>query len=98
MQPEKQCRVYVCGNLHCRANGSERLLRALEQAVWELALDSIVEVRVSGCQSRCEVGPNLTVWPGPVRYAHLTPEAARRIAEQHLRNGQPVEEFVWSTP
>ncbi|GAB4109205.1 MAG: hypothetical protein OHK0022_61710 [Roseiflexaceae bacterium] len=98
MDTEKQCRVYVCGNIHCRANGSERLLRVLEQAVWELGLDASVEVRVSGCQSRCDFGPNLTVWPGPVRYARLTPEAVRRIAEQHLRDGRPLEEFVWREP
>lgn len=91
---EKRCRVYVCGNIHCQAAGGAAVLRALEQAVWQLRLDAEVEVRVSGCQSRCEHGPNLTVWPGPFRYAHLTPQAAQRIAEQHLRDGAPVAELL----
>ena len=91
---EKRYRVYVCGNLHCRANGGERVLRALEQAVWLQRLDGEVEVRVSGCQSRCDHGPNLTVWPGPFRYTRLTPQDAQRIVEQHLRDGVAVAELL----
>lgn len=94
MFDEKKYRVYVCGNIHCRANGSEALLRLLEEQIWAAGLDADVDVRVSGCQNRCDFGPNLTVWPGPFRYAHLTPEAIARIVAQHLRDGEPVRELL----
>jgi (2Fe-2S) ferredoxin len=95
---EKKYRVYVCGNIHCRMNGSEGLLRLLEDKIWELGLDGDVEVRVSGCQNRCDFGPNITVWPGPFRYSHLTFEKVEQIVEQHLRDGEPVRALLHSEP
>ncbi|HWQ13328.1 MAG TPA: (2Fe-2S) ferredoxin domain-containing protein [Roseiflexaceae bacterium] len=89
-----QYRIYICGGPHCTASGREDLVRALEDELWALGLDEAVEVRVSGCQDRCDFGPNATVWPGPCHYAHLTPEALRRIVAQHLRDGAPVEEWL----
>lgn len=93
---EKDYRVYVCGNLHCAANGKDRILRALEDAIWEFGLDHTVEVRVSGCQSQCDFAPNLKIWPGPHQYIRLTPEKVRRIAAEHLRDGKPIIELMVS--
>jgi (2Fe-2S) ferredoxin len=94
MSDEKQYRIYVCGGPHCSAAGREALVRALEDELWAHRLDEIVEVRVSGCQSRCECGPNATLWPGPYHYTRLTPEAVRRIVAQHLRGGVPAAELL----
>lgn len=91
---EKKYRVYVCGNIHCLANGKQTILRALEDAVWEYNLDTEVDVRVSGCQNQCDFGPNIKVWPGPYQYIKLSPKAVRRIVAEHLRDGKPVNEFL----
>ncbi|MBC8160452.1 MAG: (2Fe-2S) ferredoxin domain-containing protein [Roseiflexaceae bacterium] len=91
---EKPYRVYVCGNLHCQANGKDHILRALEDAIWQFGLDAKVEVRVSGCQNQCDFAPNLKIWPGPHQYSQLTPEKVRRIAAEHLRDDQPVAELL----
>jgi len=94
---EKKYRVYVCGNIHCLANGKETILRVLEAAVWEHGLHTEVDVRVSGCQSQCDFGPNIKIWPGPYQYIRLTSEAIERIVIEHLRDGSPVKEFLLST-
>ena len=94
MTDEKRYRIYLCGGPNCTAAGRDALLRALEDELWALGLDDKVEVRVSGCQSRCDDAPNATVWPGPWHYARLTPDALRRITAQHLRGGSPVEELL----
>lgn len=91
---EKKYRVYVCGNIHCLANGKDAILRALEDAVWEHGLDGDVDVRVSGCQNQCDFGPNIKVWPGPYQYVRLSPIAVQRIVAEHLRAGTPVAEFL----
>jgi len=91
---EPRYRVYLCGGATCSANGQAALLRALEQALWDYELDGLVELRVSSCQDRCAFGPNLKVWPGPFHYARLTPTAIRQIVAQHLRDGQPVAEWL----
>jgi (2Fe-2S) ferredoxin len=92
---EKKYRIYVCAGLHCTPAGRERLLRALEDALWEYGLDADVELRASSCLNRCDFAPNVTVWPGPVRYSRLTPGDMRRIVAQHLRDGQVVEELLF---
>lgn len=76
---DKQFRIYLCGGPNCAAAGSGALLRALEDELWATGLDALVEVRVSGCQSRCEHAPNATVWPGPRHYAELTTAALRDL-------------------
>jgi (2Fe-2S) ferredoxin len=87
-------RVYLCGGPRCSAQGSATLQQHLDFAVWEQDLDTAVEIIVSGCQDRCDQGPNMTVWPGPHRYAGLTRPAITRIVAQHLRDGTPVEDLL----
>jgi (2Fe-2S) ferredoxin len=94
MDPEKTYRVYLCGGPNCTASGRDALLETLEDELWAWQLEDEVEVRVSGCQDRCDFAPNITVWPGPFHYSNLTPEAIMRIVEQHLLNDQPVPEFL----
>ncbi|HNP71976.1 MAG TPA: (2Fe-2S) ferredoxin domain-containing protein [Kouleothrix sp.] len=94
MSDEKQYRVYVCGGSTCTPKGRDALLRALEDALWACQIDGAVDVRVSGCQDRCDYAPNLTIWPGPYHYSRLTPAAVRQIVERHLRGGQPVAELL----
>lgn len=87
---ESSFRVYVCTNIHCRANGGDTILRTFEQCVWEADLTEQVEVMPGGCQSRCSDGPNAAVWPGPTRYGRLTPALVRQIVAEHLRGGEPL--------
>jgi NADP-reducing hydrogenase subunit HndC len=94
MTSEKKYRIYLCGGPHCTAQGRDRLAQTLDDELWAWQLDDQVEVRVSGCQDRCDVAPNMTVWPGPWHYARLTPDAIVRIVEQHLLRGEPVTELL----
>ncbi|NJK78407.1 MAG: (2Fe-2S) ferredoxin domain-containing protein [Chloroflexaceae bacterium] len=87
-------RVYLCGGSNCGLLNMPTLLRYLEDMVWEHGLDSLVEIRVSGCQGRCAYGPNLMVYPGRYRYAALTHERLKQIVRQHLAAGHPVREYL----
>lgn len=94
MSDEKKYRVYLCGGATCTPKGRDALLRALEDELWAWELEDAVDVRVSGCQDRCDYAPNLTVWPGPYHYSGLTPAAVKQIVEQHLLHGQLVREYL----
>src|SRR5512145_1750029 len=61
MTGEKRYRVYVCGGPSCTPRGRDALSKALDEALWVYGLLDDVEVRVSGCQSRCDFAPNITV-------------------------------------
>lgn len=87
MSSERPFRIYLCGGVHCTAAGHRALLRDLEDELWRRGLDGRVEVRVSGCQSRCEDAPNATRWPGPHHYRALTAEALGRMLDEIERPG-----------
>jgi (2Fe-2S) ferredoxin len=94
---QKAFRVYLCAGPHCSPRGGAALLRLLEEELWQRGLDDAVEVNAGGCQDHCDFGPNMLVWPGPVRYAQLDADAIRRIVAQHLAGGEPVTELL-ATP
>src|SRR5262245_51921472 len=94
MSDQKKYRIYLCGGPSCTPRGRDALLRALEDELWAAQLDDVVDVRVSGCQDRCDFAPNITVWPGPHHYSNLTVAAIKQIVQQHLLKGQPVGEFL----
>jgi (2Fe-2S) ferredoxin len=82
-------RIYLCAGPHCTAYGRTALRQTLIHALWLHSLNQTVELRDSGCQNRCELAPNLTIWPGPYHYVHLDAARIVRIVTEHLRNGQP---------
>jgi (2Fe-2S) ferredoxin len=94
MDSEKRYRIYLCGGPNCTAGGRDALLKKLEEELWAWQLEDEVEVRVSGCQDRCDFASNITVWPGPFHYSNLSPDGLARIVEQHLLKGEPVREFL----
>ena len=84
-------RIYLCHGPFCHG---ESLRHSLEQAIREAGLDASCEIRPSGCQSRCDDGPNLTIWPGPFRYCHLTHANIRTIITHHLVHRQLAAEHL----
>lgn len=77
------CRLYLCTGPRCAARGAGAR-EALEYALWEAGLLGAVELHLSGCQDRCEQGPNLLVQPGNRRYSGVTLERAAVIVRDHL--------------
>ena len=73
------------------------LRTALINAITQAGLGDICDIRASGCQSRCDDGPNLTIWPGPIRYCHLTIPRIEQIVHQHLAHHTIVTEFLHPT-
>ena len=91
--------VFVCSHgKTCCKQGSEHVHEALKKTVKELGLKSTVRVNHAGCMNQCGHGPMVVVYPADVWYARVTPEAARRIAREHLANGRPVEQCRYYAP
>jgi (2Fe-2S) ferredoxin len=85
--PQKRS-VMVCQNSSCQDRGSRAVLEAFQAA--ELPED--VEAIACDCQGQCNLGPTVRVVPEETWYCRLSPKDVPRIVEQHLKNGQPVEE------
>jgi (2Fe-2S) ferredoxin len=87
-------RVYICAGPNCTPKGSAVLRRFLEDEIARLELDDRVSVFAGGCQSHCETGPSMVVYPGPVFYQYVDKQKLQRIAREHLIGGRPVREYL----
>ena len=88
-------RVHVCCGPNCTQFNPKELLKALEEEITAQGLEDQVSIQLSACRNRCEQSPSLNVYPGPVFYNRLTPEAVRAIVRQHLAGGEPVREWLF---
>ena len=70
------------------------------QRTWEYAKARLGELGLdvmrtkAACFRLCERGPWLLVYPDGVWYPAVTPERFERILQQHLVNGEIVQEWV----
>lgn len=93
---EKQYRahVLVCAGAGCVSCGCKDVADALQGEVDRLGLTDEIKIVMTGCMGSCNLGPVMAVVPEGVFYERLTPEGAKRIAEEHLLKGRVVEEFL----
>ena len=91
--------VFVCTHgEYCPHQGSAEVLRSLREGVASHGLKGSVRINKSGCFSQCGHGPMMVVYPDGVWYSGVNPERARRILNEHLVGGQPVEEYRYRMP
>lgn len=67
----------------------------LDQAVRESRLADRVEVLATTCRNRCDYGPSLNVYPGPVFYNLLDENAIRQIVDSHLDHGRVADQWLF---
>ena len=76
---------------------------ALKRQVRELDLENpsraqgIVLRSKADCLRICDQGPILLVWPDGTWYGGVTAERISSILQQHIIQGQPIEEWVLKT-
>ena len=92
---ERSYRVHLCLGPNCSARGSRSLLPVLEAAVGRAGLAGQVEVVATTCRNRCDYGPSMNVYPGPVFYNLLDDRALEEIVTRHLESGEVVEEWLF---
>ena len=79
------------------AAGARPILNALVEGVNKEGLTEKVTVSQTGCIGICQLEPIVEVFePGKekVTYVKMTPEKAARVIEEHLKNGNVVNEYT----
>lgn len=79
------------------AAGARPVLNAFVEGVSEAGLSDKVTVTQTGCIGVCQFEPIVEVFEAgkdKVTYAHMDPEKAKKVVEQHLKNGTPVAEYA----
>lgn len=92
---EQTYRVHLCFGPNCTERGSRALLPVLERAIREAGLSGRVEVLATTCRNRCDYGPSLNVYPGPVFYNQIDSGAIQEIVAEHLTGGEVVGRWLF---
>ena len=77
--------------------GARPVLAALVEEVNNLGISDKVTVTQTGCIGICRYEPVVEVFEADkekVTYVKMTPEKARRVAEEHLKGGKVVTEYT----
>jgi (2Fe-2S) ferredoxin len=88
-------RVHLCFGPNCSERGSKQLWPVLEAAIAEADLTGEVELLATTCRNRCDYGPSLNVYPGPVFYNGIDAGAIREIVQDHLSQGCICQRWVF---
>jgi (2Fe-2S) ferredoxin len=97
-EPQARWRVHLCHGPNCTERGSRRLMPVLTDAVRRAGLEGEVEIIASTCRNRCDFGPAMNVYPGPVFYNGLSDDLVERIVTEHLVNGQVLRDLTLQPP
>lgn len=79
------------------AAGARPVLNALVEGVNKEGLTEKVTVSQTGCIGICQLEPIVEVFePGKekITYVKMTPEKAASVIEEHLKNGNVVNEYT----
>ena len=79
------------------AAGARPVLNALVEGINKEGLTEKVSVSQTGCIGICQLEPIVEVFePGKekITYVKMTPEKAARVIEEHLKNGNVVNEYT----
>lgn len=88
--------VFICtSGKTCPLEGAEEVLSAFRKEISERGLKKEIRINKSGCLDQCGNGPMAVVYPEQCWYAHLKPEDAQEIVEQHLIGDNPVERCLY---
>ena len=93
--------IAICGGPQCPRTDHRAIHKALNQALVDIGIADEVTISEMGCSGSCQSAPAMLLFPGHFSYSVPSPDAARRIVEEHLLNGNPVSEFLMpasSTP
>jgi (2Fe-2S) ferredoxin len=91
--------VFVCTTgKTCEEQGACDVHKALKKRAAHAGLKGRVRVNHAGCMNQCGHGPVVVVYPDGVWYAAVSEKGARRIVDEHLVGGRPVEELRYLAP
>ena len=93
--------VFFCTNTRpeghprgcCNAKGAEKLRNYAKLRAKEMGFGD-VRVNSAGCLDRCELGPNMVIYPEGVWYTYNSQADVDEILETHLKNNGRVERLM----
>ena len=96
-----QHHIFMCTNVRpeghprgcCSAGGSEKLCGYMRERARQMDIENN-RCNASGCLERCELGPNMVIYPEGVWYHYETTQDIDEILETHVKNGSRVARLM----
>lgn len=82
-----------CSARAAAGGGVEKLRAYAREKARQLGIDSI-RCNAAGCLDRCELGPNMVIYPEGVWYRYETTADIDEILEVHVKNGGRVDRLM----
>ena len=86
--------VLFCHGSDCKDRGAEKTMDAMCEAIDGKRLDHRVLTTRTRCLGVCAEGPVVVVYPDGVWYGDVRAKTGRKIVEQHLQRGTPLDDHV----
>lgn len=93
--------VFMCTNVReaghprgcCAEKDAEDLRNYMKAKAKQMGLEG-VRINSAGCLDRCEIGPNVVIYPEGVWYRCSTFEEVDEVLQTHLAEGGRVERLM----
>lgn len=89
----KKQEILICCGAGCIASGSLKLKESLENEIASANLN--INVKETGCMGPCSQGPVIMIQPDGIVYESLSISDAPRIINEHIINGNIIEDFAF---
>ena len=86
--------ILVCGGTGCTSSSSLKVIEALNKELKKNNIEDVLVVK-TGCFGLCALGPVVIVYPEGAFYSQTTPEAAKRIIDEHIMNGSICKDLLY---
>lgn len=96
--PDYDRHIFVCVGDKCHATDGNEVYEHLKQRLKSQSSDSAlcrVKRSQSKCLGVCQGGPVSVVYPEGIWYYDMTKQKMDSVIEEHLKKGQPVQDWVF---
>jgi (2Fe-2S) ferredoxin len=91
--------VFVCtSGKTCPGQGAEAVHETLKKGISKAGLKGQVRINHAGCMNQCGHGPMVVIYPQDIWYAGVDVAGAKRILQEHIIGGTPVEDYRYTAP
>ena len=89
--------IKVCCGTGCLANGSKKVLEALNAEIEKQGMEIrvIPYVKATGCNGLCERGPIVKIEPDDIAYYHVKPSDVEEIVSKTIVKGEAIERLLY---
>ena len=95
---DEERKVMVCAGTGCLSSGAEEIEKEFRRVLKKKGLTQEYPVskivKKTGCMGPCSLGPVVVIMPEETFYGNLEPEDVPKIVDQHIEDGEIVEELL----